>query len=154
MGNGVSELILMSMEALLEPGDEVLLPAPDYPLWTASVSLTGASADPLPLPPRGTTSSPIPDEVERLVSPRTRALVIINPNNPTGAVYPRDVVEALVRIAERQRIVLFSDEIYDRILYDGAAPRAGRDALRGHPLRHLRRALEGVPRVRRPHRLG
>ncbi len=119
MGNGVSELILMSMEALLEPGDEVLLPAPDYPLWTAAVVITGAK----PVyyhcrPDHG--FAPDPEEIAKLVSPRTRALVMINPNNPTGAVYPRAIVEALVRIAEANRLVLFSDEIYDQILYDGA----------------------------------
>jgi alanine-synthesizing transaminase len=119
MGNGVSELILMTMEALLEPGDEVLLPAPDYPLWTASVVITGAK--PVHYPCREANGFvPDPAEVEGLVTPRTRALVLINPNNPTGAVYPEEVVRALVRIAEERRLVLFSDEIYDKILYDGA----------------------------------
>jgi alanine-synthesizing transaminase len=120
IGNGASELILMCMEALLEPGDEVLLPAPDYPLWTAAVSLTGARAAHYPCRPE---NGFVPDaaEVERMIGPRTRALVIINPNNPTGTVYPRDAVSALVRVAERRRLVLFSDEMYDRILYDGAA---------------------------------
>ncbi len=118
MGNGASELILMCMEGLLEPGDEVLVPAPDYPLWTASVALTGARPVHYPCRPED-GFVPDPARVERLVSPRTRALVMINPNNPTGAVYPREVVAALARIAERRRIVLFSDEIYDRILYDG-----------------------------------
>jgi alanine-synthesizing transaminase len=119
MGNGVSELILMCMEALLEPGDEVLLPAPDYPLWTAAVAITGAKPVYYRCGPE-TAFCPDPDEVARLVTPRTRALVVINPNNPTGAVYPRKLVEQLVRIAESNRLVLFSDEIYDRILYDGA----------------------------------
>jgi alanine-synthesizing transaminase len=119
MGNGVSELILMAMDALLEGGDEVLVPAPDYPLWTAAVSLTGATPVHYPCRPE---NGFVPDaaEVEALITPRTRALVLINPNNPTGAVYPREAVEALVRVAERHGIVLFSDEIYDRILYDGA----------------------------------
>jgi alanine-synthesizing transaminase len=120
MGNGASELILMCMEALLEPGDEVLVPAPDYPLWTASVSLTGAKPIHYPCRPED-GFVPDPARVERLVSPRTRALVVINPNNPTGAVYPAAVVEALVRVAERHRIALFADEIYDRILYEGHA---------------------------------
>jgi len=120
MGNGVSELILMALEALLERGDEVLVPAPDYPLWTAAVSLTGAT--PVHYPCREDRGF-VPDaaEVEALITPRTKALVLINPNNPTGAVYPREAVEALVRVAERHQLVLFSDEIYDRILYDGAA---------------------------------
>ncbi len=119
MGNGVSELILMCLEALLERDAEVLVPGPDYPLWTAAVSLTGARAVHYPCRPDN-GFVPDPEEVEKLVTPRTRALVIINPNNPTGAVYPREVMEALVRLAERRGLVLFSDEIYDRILYDGA----------------------------------
>jgi alanine-synthesizing transaminase len=119
IGNGASELILMSMEGLLEPGDEALVPAPDYPLWTASVSLTGARPVHYPCRPES-GFVPDPDEVERLITPKTRALVVINPNNPTGAVYPRDTLEALARVAERHRIVLLADEIYDRILYDGA----------------------------------
>jgi alanine-synthesizing transaminase len=119
MGNGVSEMILMCLEALLARDDEVLVPAPDYPLWTAAVALT--SARPVHYPCRPENGFvPDPDEVEALVTSRTKALVLISPNNPTGAVYPREVLERLVRIAERHRIVLFSDEIYDRILYDGA----------------------------------
>lgn len=119
MGNGVSELILMTLEALVNSGDEVLVPAPDYPLWTAAVTLSGGKAVHYPCRPER-AFIPDPEEVESLITPRTRALVIINPNNPTGAVYPKAVVEALVRIAERHQIVLMSDEIYDRILYDGA----------------------------------
>jgi alanine-synthesizing transaminase len=119
IGNGVSELILMALEALLDPNDEVLVPAPDYPLWSAAVAITGARPVHYPLRPENAWV-PDPDEVERLVTPRCRALVLINPNNPTGAVYPRPVVEALVRLCERRGLVLFSDEIYDRILYDGA----------------------------------
>jgi alanine-synthesizing transaminase len=119
VGNGVSELILMCMEALLGPDDEVLLPAPDYPLWTASVVITGAR--PVYYECRHENGFvPDPAEIARLVTPRTKALVMINPNNPTGAVYPREVVEKMVRIAEEAKIILFSDEIYDRILYDGA----------------------------------
>jgi alanine-synthesizing transaminase len=119
MGNGVSELILMCLEALCERGDEVLVPAPDYPLWTAAVTLTGAKA--VHYPCRAENEFvPDPEEIERRIGPKTRAIVLINPNNPTGAVYPRAVLEAIVRIAEKHRLVLFSDEIYDRILYDGA----------------------------------
>jgi alanine-synthesizing transaminase len=120
MGNGVSELILMALEALLEPGDEVLVPSPDYPLWTAAVALAGGKAIHYPCRPED-GFVPDPAAVEALVTPRTRALVLINPNNPTGAVYPASTVEALVRVAERRGLVLFSDEIYDRILYDGAS---------------------------------
>ncbi|WP_394824747.1 aminotransferase class I/II-fold pyridoxal phosphate-dependent enzyme [Pendulispora albinea] len=119
LGNGVSELILMCLEALLEPGDEVLVPSPDYPLWTAAVALTGARA--VHYPCRSANGfCPDPQELERLITPRTKALVLINPNNPTGAVYPAAIVEALVRLVETRGLVLFSDEIYDRILYDCA----------------------------------
>jgi alanine-synthesizing transaminase len=119
MGNGVSELILMTMEALLESGDEVLIPAPDYPLWTAAVVITGGKPIYYPCRPEA-GNIPDPDEVARLITPRCKALVLINPNNPTGAVYPREVVEKLVRVAERNKIVLFSDEIYNRVLYEGS----------------------------------
>ncbi len=119
IGNGVSELILMTMEALLEPGDEVVMPAPDYPLWTAAVVITGGKPVYYSCRPEA-GFIPDPDEIARLVTPRCKALVLINPNNPTGAVYPREVVERFVQIAEENQIVLFSDEIYNRILYDGA----------------------------------
>jgi alanine-synthesizing transaminase len=109
----------MTLEALLEPGDEALVPAPDYPLWTASVVLAGGRPVHYPCRPEN-GFAPDPAEVEALITPRTRALVVINPNNPTGAVYPREVVAGLVSVAERHGLVLFADEIYDRILYDGA----------------------------------
>lgn len=119
IGNGVSELIMMCMRALLNPGDEVLVPSPDYPLWTASVVIHGAKAVHYPCrPERGFV--PDPEEVEALVTPRTRAIVVINPNNPTGAVYPRDVLKGLARIADRHNLVLCADEIYDEMLYEGA----------------------------------
>ncbi len=119
IGNGVSELILMTMEALLEPGDEVLVPSPDYPLWTAAISLTGAT--PVHYPCRAENGfAPDPEEIAKLVTPRCKALVVINPNNPTGAVYSRKVLEGLVDVARENDLVCFSDEIYDRILYDGA----------------------------------
>ncbi|MEO8809661.1 MAG: aminotransferase class I/II-fold pyridoxal phosphate-dependent enzyme [Rhodanobacter sp.] len=119
IGNGVSELIDLSLRALLQPGDEVLLPSPDYPLWSAATILNGGQ----PRYYRCLASHghlPDPDEVEALVTPRTRALVLINPNNPTGAVYPRVLLQQLVDIAARHRLLLLSDEIYDEILYDGA----------------------------------
>jgi len=119
MGNGVSELILMSMEALLEPGDEVLLPAPDYPLWTAAVVITGATPIHYPCRPES-GFVPDPEELAKLVGPKCKAIVLINPNNPTGAVFPEEVVKGIVRLAEEKRLVLFSDEIYDKVLYDGA----------------------------------
>ena len=119
IGNGVSELIDLALRALLDPGDEVLVPAPDYPLWTASVVLNGGSAVHYPCDP-DQGFLPDPDELEALITPRTRALVLINPNNPTGAVYPEALVRALAELAVRHRLVLLSDEIYDGLLYDDA----------------------------------
>ena len=120
IGNGVSELIDLSLRALLNPGDEVLLPSPDYPLWSAATILN----DGRPVYYRCAPENgflPDPDEIEKLVSSRTRAIVLINPNNPTGAVYPRELLERIVAIAQRHQLLLMSDEIYDSILYDGAA---------------------------------
>jgi alanine-synthesizing transaminase len=119
MGNGVSELIDLVLRALLNGGDEVLVPAPDYPLWTAAVNLNGGRAVHYPCRPEN-AFVPDPEEVASLVTPRTRALVVINPNNPTGAVYPRAVLEKLAQIAEEHGLIVFSDEIYDHMLYDGA----------------------------------
>lgn len=129
IGNGVSELIDLSLRALLEPGDEVLIPAPDYPLWTAATILNGGHAVHYPCPAsRG--HLPDAEEMAALITPRTRAIVLINPNNPTGANYPRALLEAIVAVAARNRLVLMTDEIYDGILYDNApfqplAPLAG-----------------------------
>jgi alanine-synthesizing transaminase len=119
IGSGVSELIDLSLRALLNPGDEVLVPSPDYPLWTASVTLNRGKAVHYPCSP-ASGFVPDPAGIARLVTPRTRAIVIVNPNNPTGAVYPRAVLESLARIAEQHRLVVFSDEIYDQVLYDEA----------------------------------
>ena len=129
IGNGVSELIDLSLRALLNPGDEVLLPSPDYPLWSAATILN----DGRPVYYRCAPENgflPDPDEIEALVSSRTRAIVLINPNNPTGAAYPRALLERIVAIAAKHHLLLMSDEIYDSILYDGAtfqplAPLAG-----------------------------
>ena len=119
MGNGVSELTGICMEALLDPGDEVLVPSPDYPLWTAAVTLHGARAVHYPNRPEA-GFVPDPAAVERLITERTKALVIINPNNPTGAVYPREVLSELARLAERHGLTVFADEIYDGMLYEDA----------------------------------
>lgn len=119
IGNGVSELIDLALRALLDPGDEVLLPSPDYPLWSAATTLNGGRPIYYACPAER-DHLPDADEIEALITPRTRALVVINPNNPTGAVYPAGLLEKLVRIAERHRLTLLSDEIYDEILYDGA----------------------------------
>jgi alanine-synthesizing transaminase len=120
VGNGVSELIDLSLRALLNPGDEVLVPSPDYPLWTAATILNDGCAVHYPCAPEN-GFLPDPDEIERLVTPRTRAIVVINPNNPTGAVYPRALLERIVAIAAKHRLLLLGDEIYDEVLYDGAA---------------------------------
>ena len=120
IGNGVSELIDLSLRALLNPGDEVLLPSPDDPLWSAATILN----DGRPVYYRcdaGNGFLPDPEEIAARVSSRTRAIVLINPNNPTGAVYPRELLERIVAVAARHRLLLLSDEIYDGILYDGAA---------------------------------
>ncbi len=119
LGNGVSELIAIALQALLNNDDEVLIPAPDYPLWTAVASLCRGRAVHYRCD-EGAGWLPDLDDVAARVTPRTKALVVINPNNPTGAVYPRDLLEGLCDLARRHELVLFSDEIYDRILYDGA----------------------------------
>jgi len=119
IGNGVSELIVMAMQALLNNGDEVLIPAPDYPLWTAAVSLSGGV-------PRHYICDeqagwlPDLDDIRRKISPATRAIVIINPNNPTGALYPPEILKEIVEIARRHQLIVYADEIYDKVLYDGA----------------------------------
>ena len=119
IGNGVSELIDLTLRALLNEDDEVLVPSPDYPLWTAAVTLNRGRAVHYPCRPEN-GFVPDPEELASLVTPQTRAIVIINPNNPTGAVYPRDVLEAIARLAEEHRLVVFADEIYDQMTYDGA----------------------------------
>ncbi len=119
IGNGVSELIDLTLRALLNSGDEVLVPSPDYPLWTAAVNLNTGRAVHYPCHP-ARAFIPDPDEIEALITRRTRAIVIVNPNNPTGAVYPREILSAMARIAEKHRLVVLCDEIYDHILYDGA----------------------------------
>lgn len=119
IGNGVSELVDLVLRSLLEPGDEVLVPAPDYPLWTAAVVLNGGKA----VHYRCQASDDFIPDVEALraqITSRTRALVVINPNNPTGAVYPESVLQALADLAAEHNLILFSDEIYDAICYDDA----------------------------------
>jgi alanine-synthesizing transaminase len=119
MGNGVSELIDLTLRGLLNPGDEVLVPSPDYPLWTAATVLNGGKAVYYPCP-EADGFNPDPEAIEALITPRTRAVVVINPNNPTGAVYSRERLTAIARLAERHGLVVMSDEIYDQMLYDGA----------------------------------
>ena len=119
LGNGASELIAMGMNALLNDGDEVLIPSPDYPLYTAVVSLSGGT----PVHYRcdeGSGWLPDLDDLRAKLTPKTKALVVINPHNPTGALYPVDMLEALVEIARQHDLIVFADEIYDKTLYDGA----------------------------------
>ena len=119
LGNGVSELISLVLQALVSPGDEILVPAPDYPLWTAQVTLQGGRAVHYPCVEE---NGWMPDlaQIEALITPRTTGIVLINPNNPTGAVYSQELVRGFAELAERHGLVLMADEIYDRILYDGA----------------------------------
>ncbi|XOD70452.1 MAG: pyridoxal phosphate-dependent aminotransferase [Sodalis sp. (in: enterobacteria)] len=119
IGNGVSELIQQSMQALLNSGDEMLIPAPDYPLWTAAVALSGGIAVHY-LCDEEAGWYPDLKDIHRKITPRTRGLVIINPNNPTGAIYSKELLLSLLNIARRHNLIIFADEIYDKILYDSA----------------------------------
>ncbi len=118
IGNGVSELIMIAMQGLLDNGDEILIPAPDYPLWTAAVNLAGGT----PVHYMCDEESdwyPDLEDIRKKVTPNTKGIVIINPNNPTGAVYPVEILEGIIDIAREHDLIVFSDEIYDKILYDG-----------------------------------
>ena len=117
-GNGVSELITLSMQALLNPGDEVLIPAPNYPLWTGSVALAGGTPVHYVCDEEQEWYPDI-DDMRRKITNKTKGIVIINPNNPTGAVYPREVLEQIVQLAREHDLILFADEIYDRLVMDG-----------------------------------
>jgi len=119
LGNGVSELIVMSMQALLNNNDEVLIPAPDYPLWTAAVSLSGGNPVHY-ICDEGADWFPDIDDIKSKITERTKALVVINPNNPTGAVYSKELLQQIGELAREHELILFADEIYDKILYDDA----------------------------------
>ena len=119
IGNGVSELIDLSLRALLNPGDEVLVPSPDYPLWSAAVVLNGGKARHYRCR-RDNAFIPDPDEIATLINERTRAIVVINPNNPSGAVYSLETLDGIARLAERHGLVVLADEIYDQMVYDDA----------------------------------
>jgi len=119
LGNGVSELITMTMQALLDTGDEVLIPSPDYPLWTAMTSLGGGTPVHYRCDPEGDWQPDL-DDIRSKVTERTKAIVVINPNNPTGSVYTRETLQGVVDIAREHSLLLLADEIYDRILYDDA----------------------------------
>ncbi|HCI52188.1 MAG TPA: aminotransferase [Gallionella sp.] len=119
IGNGASELIVMAMQGLLNTGDEVLVPAPDYPLWTAAVTLAGGT-------PRhyvcdeANEWNPDMDDMRSKITPNTRAIVVINPNNPTGALYSDEILQQIIQLAREHQLIVFADEIYDKVLYDGA----------------------------------
>ncbi|MEE9331888.1 MAG: pyridoxal phosphate-dependent aminotransferase [Methylophilaceae bacterium] len=118
IGNGVSELIVMAMHCLLNNGDQVLVPAPDYPLWTASATLAGGEARHY-ICDEENGWLPSLEDIESKINANTRAIVVINPNNPTGAVYPKETLEGIIEIARHHDLVIFVDEIYDQVLYDG-----------------------------------
>ncbi len=117
-GNGVSELITLTMQGLLDYGDEILVPAPDYPLWTASVTLSGGTAVHY-ICDEQAGWYPDLEDIRRKITPRTKGIVIINPNNPTGALYPEDLLQEIVKMAEEHDLIIFADEIYDRLVMDG-----------------------------------
>ena len=119
VGNGVSELIVMSMQGLLDDGDEVLIPAPDYPLWTAAVKLAGGTPVHY-LCDEAADWTPDIADIRKKITPRTRAIVVINPNNPTGALYPDELLLQLIEVARQHQLIILADEIYDKVLYDGA----------------------------------
>jgi alanine-synthesizing transaminase len=118
LGNGASELIVMALNALLDDGDEILVPAPDYPLWTAAVSLSGGTPRHY-LCDEGAGWVPDLDDIRAKITDRTKGIVVINPNNPTGALYPDDLLRDIVEIARQHQLIVFADEIYDKTLYDG-----------------------------------
>ena len=144
IGNGVSELISLVLQALISPGDEILIPSPDYPLWTAQVTLAGGNAVHYPCDEQNGWMPDL-EAIERLVTPRTKGIVLINPNNPTGAVYSAELVRGFATLAERHGLVLMADEIYDHILYEGARHE--------HAARHVRDTLcltfSGLSKIQR-----
>lgn len=117
IGNGVSELIMLALQALLDNGDEILIPAPDYPLWTASTNLAGGTAVHY-LCDEKSDWYPDIEDIKKKITPNTKGIVVINPNNPTGAVYPKEILMQIVKLAEEHNLILFADEIYDRIIYE------------------------------------
>ena len=118
VGNGVSELIVMAMNALLDAGDEVLVPAPDYPLWTAAISLSGGTPKHYLCDEENGWMPDLAD-IRAKITPKTKAIVVINPNNPTGALYPDELLKEIIAIAREHHLIIYSDEVYDKVLYDG-----------------------------------
>ncbi len=119
VGNGVSEMIMIAMQGLLNNGDEMLVPSPDYPLWTAAINLSGGKAVHYVCDEASDWSPDIKD-IESKITPRTRGIVVINPNNPTGAVYHKDILLKIAQLAEKHHLIIYTDEIYEKILYDNA----------------------------------
>jgi alanine-synthesizing transaminase len=119
IGNGVSELIVLAMQALLNDGDEILIPSPDYPLWTTAVGLAGGKATHYTCDENADWNPDLTD-IEAKISAKTRAIVVINPNNPTGAVYTPEILGGIVKLAEKHNLIIFADEIYDKVIYDDA----------------------------------
>lgn len=117
-GNGVSELIMMSMQGLLDTGDEILVPMPDYPLWTAAVTLAGGKAVHYLCDEKADWNPDI-DDMKKKITPNTKGIVVINPNNPTGALYSKEILEQIAQLARENGLILFADEIYDRLVFDG-----------------------------------
>jgi alanine-synthesizing transaminase len=118
IGNGVSELIMMSMQAVINQSDEILVPSPDYPLWTTAISLSGGRAVHY-ICDESADWNPDIEDIKSKITPKTKGIVLINPNNPTGAVYEKDVLKSIIKLAQEHNLIIFSDEIYDKILYDG-----------------------------------
>ncbi|MDR2702741.1 MAG: aminotransferase class I/II-fold pyridoxal phosphate-dependent enzyme, partial [Cellulomonadaceae bacterium] len=118
LGNGVSELITIVLQAVVDPGDEILIPAPDYPLWTGATTLTGATAVHY-LCDENNEWNPDLADIRSKITPKTKAIVLINPNNPTGAVYSKEIVKGIVDIARQHDLIVLSDEIYEKIIYEG-----------------------------------
>ncbi len=149
IGNGASELIVMAMQALLNDGDEVLIPAPDYPLWTAAVSLS--SGRPVHyICDEANGWLPDLDDIRAKITPNTRAIVVINPNNPTGALYPDALLKDIVELARKHQLVIYADEIYDKIVYDGETHTSIAALSDGRADRHVQRSVEGLPVLRLP----
>ena len=149
LGNGVSELITMTLQALLDNGDQVLIPAPDYPLWTASTALAGGTPVHYLCDETQGWQPDIAD-LESKITDRTKALVVINPNNPTGAVYSREVLEQIVELARKHQLLLLADEIYDKILYDDAKHISAGVGRPGPADADVQRPVQGLPGGRLP----
>ena len=149
LGNGASELIAMATNALLDDGDELLLPAPDYPLWTAVTSLSGGTPVHY-LCDEANGWMPDLDDIRRKITPRTKGIVVINPNNPTGVLYSDELLKGIVDIARKHGLVILADEVYDKVLYDGVKHTALGQPVERRAHAHLQFAVQKLPLVRLP----